>query len=859
MATVYLAEDLTHKRKVAVKVLRPELSAILGGERFLNEIKVTANLQHPNILPLYDSGEADTLLYYVMPYIEGETLRDKLNREKQLGVEETVEIAKSVAAALNFAHEHGVVHRDIKPENVLLQAGQALVADFGIALAVSAAGGTGLTETGLSLGTPHYMSPEQATGDRELDARSDVYSLGATVYEMLVGDPPHLGSSAQAVIAKILSEKPSPISQTRDLVPGNVDAAVQRALAKTPADRFASASEFAAALTNPAFTLPTTQAAAVASAPARAPLNRVGVVGWSIAIVATVVALWTWLSPEPPRPVIRYSMALPEGEESGPTLLSRFVLSPDGESFVYVGTGNQGTTQLLIRSRDQLHATALPGTETGRNPFFSPDGARVGFTAMQPTAVKVISLSGGPPITVADSAVALSGASWGPDERIYVATNGGLAWVRASGGAVEPLTTIDSASGETAHRWPEALPNGKGVLFTVWSGAESDIAVLDLATDTRQVLVGGVVARYVSSGHLLYVTASGTLMAAPFDQDAMTLTGEASALIEGLRVQFLGAVDLTLSAQGTLMYTTGFASAQSAELVWVTREGTVEAIDSGWTGNFLFPALSPDGTRLAVAIGHDDGQQLWIKKLDRGPLSKLTFAPASNSRPAWTPDGRAVAFVSQSAGHRDLYVRAADGRAQAELLRDEEQPINEVAYSHDGKWLVYQVGPRGRGDLYAARVGVESGPVPLVVTDSDETSPTLSPDGRWLAYVAGNDMDGYDVYVRPFPNTDDGVWPVSTDLGTEPVWAHSGRELFYRRLGGDFMSVEVLPGPTFVTGERRVLFSAQGFRSAGSHQQYDVTPDDQRFVMIRNLGGADAGELIVVENFFEELKAKVGN
>ena len=263
MATVYLAEDLKHHRKVAVKVLRPELAAVLGAERFLKEIEVTANLQHPNILPLYDSGEADAFLYYVMPYIEGESLRDKLNREKQLAVEETVEIAKSVAGALSYAHERGVIHRDIKPENILLQAGQALVADFGIALAVSQAGGTRLTETGLSLGTPHYMSPEQAMGDRELDARSDVYSLGATVYEMLVGDPPHMGSTVQAIIAKVLSETPSPITRARELVPPNVDAAVRQSLAKTPADRFHSAAEFAEALTNPAFTLQTaaTQAA----------------------------------------------------------------------------------------------------------------------------------------------------------------------------------------------------------------------------------------------------------------------------------------------------------------------------------------------------------------------------------------------------------------------------------------------------------------------------------------------------------------------------------------------------------------------------------------------------------------------
>jgi serine/threonine protein kinase len=215
MATVYLAHDVKHERKVALKVLRPELAAVIGAERFLAEIKVTANLQHPHILPLHDSGEADSFLYYVMPYVEGETLRDKIEREKQLGVDEAVEIARSVAAALDYAHRHEVVHRDIKPENILIHDGQPMVADFGIALAVSQAGGTRLTETGLSVGTPHYMSPEQAMGDRELDARSDVYSLGAMLYEMLAGEPPYTGPTAQAIVAKVITEKAPPVTAAR--------------------------------------------------------------------------------------------------------------------------------------------------------------------------------------------------------------------------------------------------------------------------------------------------------------------------------------------------------------------------------------------------------------------------------------------------------------------------------------------------------------------------------------------------------------------------------------------------------------------------------------------------------------------
>jgi serine/threonine-protein kinase len=290
--------------------------------------------------------------------------------------------------------------------------------------------------------------------------------------------------------------------------------------------------------------------------------------------------------------------------------------------------------------------------------------------------------------------------------------------------------------------------------------------------------------------------------------------------------------------------------------VWVTRDGTAEEIHPGWTENFLWPKLSPDGTHLAVNIVANDEQQVWIKQLDRGPLPKLTFTGSFNVRPEWTPDGLSVAFVSDRRDDSDLYVRRADASAPAELLLDEERRIGEVTYSPDGEWLVYRLGGGGGRDLYARRVGADSA-VTLVATEYEETSPAVSPDGRWLAYVS-NESGRSEVYVRPFPNTNDGKWLVSTDGGWEPVWAHSGRELFYRG-GQTLMSVEVLQGPTFVPGERRVLFSTQEFRWNTRHQQYDVAPDDQRFVMIRNPGGEALGELIVVENFFEELKAKVGN
>jgi serine/threonine-protein kinase len=350
MAVVYLANDIKHDRKVALKVLRPELAAVIGAERFLAEIKVTANLQHPHILPLHDSGEADTFLYYVMPYVEGETLRNKLDREKQLGIEEAVEISCNVAAALDYAHRHDVVHRDIKPENILLHDGQPMVADFGIALAVSHAGGTRLTETGLSVGTPHYMSPEQAMGDRELDARSDVYSLGAMLYEMLVGEPPYTGPTAQAIVAKVITEKPALVTAARPTTPPHVAASIDKSLQKLPADRFSSAAQFAEALVSPGAALlmtvtPGVRADATAGR-TRGSRSPTSIATVAIAGLAIAAAALGWLRPVP-RPVTRFAIALPEDQAlDGATPNQHIALSPDGTQLVYVGGGQDEAPRL---------------------------------------------------------------------------------------------------------------------------------------------------------------------------------------------------------------------------------------------------------------------------------------------------------------------------------------------------------------------------------------------------------------------------------------------------------------------------------------------------------------------------------
>ncbi len=867
MATVYLAHDVKHGRLVALKVLHPELAAVIGAERFLAEIKLTANLQHPHILPLFDSGEADSFLYYVMPYVEGESLRDRLRREKQLPIEEAVRLVGEVASALDYAHRHDVVHRDIKPENILLHEGRALVADFGIALAASKASGTRMTETGMSLGTPHYMSPEQAMGEREITARSDVYALGAVLYEMLTGDPPFTGSTAQAIVARVLTETPRPLVPQRHTIPPHVEAAALTALEKLPADRFASAATFTEALLNPVFDLRASRR--------RVPSTGVGLQrwqSWTFAAAATMGALagfalgggW-W---PPPKQVDRYNIPLPPAVQvlQPADIGMRIAISPDGRSWVYVGPDEQ----LWLREHDQLRATLVAGTEGATNPFFSPDGRHVGFFTFDPSAppaLKLVSLGGGPPVTLLDSGVSRGGGAWGSDGYVYFAAERGLRRIKATGGVPEPVVTFDSARGEVGHAWPDVLPNHKGLLFRLERAGHGppqyDVVVANLETREQRVLARGVLARYAASGHLVYVTADGKLLAAPFDQNRLALTGPPTPLLGGLAIRGYGVVDLALSATGTLVYTS--PATASADVVWVTRDGTARSVDLGLKGDFDIRslALSPDGKQLALDLvqGTGSDEDIWLKQLDGGPLSRLTHGGHQNERPEWTADGLAVLFLSNPTGRLALYAKRADGSDSAHLLALSAHDLGEGLQSRDGRWLLARtfINVPGAGDIIAFRPGVDSGPSPLVATKFTEASPAVSPDGRWLAY-SSNESGRHEVYVSPFPKVGDARWQISASGGTEPRWAHSEHELFYRSGSGDMVAAEVRTSGSFSVSSRRPLFSAAPYAALGVHQTYDVGPDDKRFIMIRTNGsrnGDQRDELIVVKNWFEELKTRM--
>ncbi len=778
-----------------------------------------------------------------MPFNDGETLRATLDRETQLGVDEAVRIARDVADALDYAHRNGVIHRDIKPENILLANGRPMVADFGIALAVSAAAGGWITETGLTLGSPQYMSPEQATAEKQITARSDIYSLASVLYEMLTGTPPHTGASAQQIIMKIVTEEAPSVALLRKSVTPNVAAAVAKALEKLPADRFGSATEFAAALSNPSFR--GSRVAALGAVSGRGGWRQRAAVPALVATSLLLVALiWTMQRPAPPGPIAEYRVELLEGQGLSSSLFSRLAVSPDGSRLVYLSDG-EGGTRLMVRMRDQLEAVAIPGTEGAINPAISPDGRRVAFMdRVLGATIKVVSLVGGPLISITDSLVGIPGLSWGSDGFIYYDRLGlgPLMRVPEAGGRAESIGRVDSARGELQHSWPDVLPNGRGVIMTAsrsgpgaMGGATDEIAVLDLATGVHRPLVRGIFGRYARSGHPVYVTSEGALMGVPFDQDKMVVTGEPVALAHGVGVRRAGgAVDLTLSATGILWYVVGRVGLSGTlEPVWVARDGVATRVATNWIGLIGDPALSRDGKRLAVSTVQPTSQ-IWVRDLDGGALTKLTMKGPNNTRPAWSPDGRSVAYVSEQRNSTDLYQRLADGSRPETLLLDEQRPVEEVVLSQDGAWVIYRTGSNvGERDLYARRVGSDSS-IALAATSADETSPTLSPDGRWLAYVS-TESGTAEVYVRPFPNTADGRWQISAQGGQEPVWAHSGNELFYRVAGttNAQMVMDVTTGRAFVPGSRRMLFPIGPYASRTSHQQYAVSPDGRRFLMIR--------------------------
>ena len=868
MATVYLADDIKHERKVALKVLKPELAAVVGAERFLAEIKTTANLQHPHILPLFDSGEADGFLYYVMPHVEGESLAEKLARERQLGVDEAVRIAKDAADALDYAHRKGIIHRDIKPANVLLHDGRPVVADFGIALAVSTAGGGRMTETGLSLGTPHYMSPEQASADRDLSARSDIYSLGCVLYEMLAGQPPHTGPSAQSVLVRILTEAPKPLTELRHTVPPHVSAVVAKAIEKLPADRFDTAKELREALDNTGFkyepAVPGTAANRGLGWTRRA-RGTSGWLPWGVAALFGVFAAFGWLRPAPEEaerpPATR---ALVDIEGLPLDLLSNVVVSPDGRRLALYTSGGRESA-IWVRGVEEEHFRRLTVDGNPASPGFSPDGNRLVYE--DGGALKTIALSGGAARTVVpvDPRIGRARPSWGDDGRIVYDAEHGLFSVAESGGEPELLL-------EGSWDAPHALPDGRGVLIA--DRATATTYLLDLESDSvREVVPGGVAPAYVETGHLLYVDLQGGLWAAPFDLGRGEVTGTAAQILSGVTLTFRAHARYSVARNGTLVYGVGpplvsaSRGAPLGQLVVTTMDGDERTLPVP-PGVIESPHWSPDGNRIvynSTPAGSTDGpHMIYLYDVALGSAPRqLTFEGDNNSRPVWSPDGTRVAFNrSRDDGNgRDLHITNAYDDAPPRRIHGwagRQSPTQWL----EGDLLVFNSGYQpGQNDIWTMRLPDSATAAPYLAGQGDRVHAHVAHQGDLAAYVS-DETGQHEVYVRSFP-TPRQPTIVSTSGGTAPRWSPEGDKIYYWKVGdtGDdtLFVADVVREPAFAV--RSTDFVLVGEYLA---RHWDLHPDGDRLIVVRAVASAEGEEAEpeqrhwIVTNWFTELLAALG-
>jgi len=861
MATVYVARDLRHDRAVALKLLNPELGAVLGIDRFLAEIRVTANLQHPNLLPLFDSGEANGQPFYVMPYVEGESLRHRIDREKQLPVDEAIRIAVAVAGALEYAHAHGVIHRDLKPENILLQSGQPVVADFGIALAVSRAGGARITQTGISLGTPQYMSPEQATGDRVIDGRSDIYSLGAVTYEMLTGDPPHTGSTMQAVMARVLTERPRALRSVRPSVPEHAAIAVERALEKLPADRWASARDFADALQGRiAFPLRSDATSAIskdaralppAFVRARGPL-ALGALLIGVAGVAFGVWAWRHAPSIDSGRTVRFTIApAAAGQDIPPP--THIAISPDGRLIAYVVRG-ESQQRLALRDLSQLTTRVIPGTEHIVTPLFSPDGAWIAFLPAGARLLQKVAVTGGPVLTIGETTT-LQGASWARPDLIVASVRESLMTIPAAGGKFQPIPRSGRVvPGELGQRSPHALDDGETVLYQSWRGspAVSKIGVISLTTGKIDILdILGTTPIGVVDGFLIYGTSAGAIMGVPFDVRRRRITGTAVALIEAegnVNNAVGGLVRAAVARSGSLVYMSGGGNSQ---IVLADMQGRVRVLVAE-PRLYGAPRFSPDGKRLAVDISSSSTRDVWIYDIASATLTRLTSDGERNLRAEWSPDGKRILYVSDRGGSLSLWWQNADLSGAPELVERAPGPVNGGAMTRDGQTLAYWLStPIHPIDILYRHLTGDTTSKPIAATSAAEVAPKFSADGKWIAYVSNQD-GGPQVYVQPFPPTG-AHFQVTATGGMEPVWSPDGSRIFYV-WNGRLSAATIQRSPTFAVTARVPIL--EGFLlSNPPNAMYDVSPDGKSLVLLRPTGPND--QIVVVHDWKYELRQRM--
>ena len=875
MGEVYRATDTRLDRTVAIKVLASHLSSSPElKQRMEREARAISSLNHPHICHLYDIGSQNGTDYLVMEFLEGETLAERL-RKGAMPLQDVYRIGIGVAEALEVAHRQGIVHRDLKPGNIMLTQSGAKLMDFGLAKAsgVHALGASStsapsftagatlsgpsplspLTTAGSIVGTIQYMSPEQIEG-KEADARSDIFALGAVLYEMAAGKRPFEGKSQISLASAILEKDPEPISLLKPQAPTAFEHILTTCLQKNPEDRFHSAHDVKLQLQ---WVAAEKSVPALQPAPASPKQERLL---WAAAVLAAIalgVFGGFFLHHDRAPQTILAAINAPEkttlnltGDFAGPP-----VLSPDGGWVAFSATDSEGKTALWVRAMNSSEARVLPDTSGATFPFWSPDSHGLGFFAG--SKLKTIDINSSSAQVIADAPFG-RGGDWGPDGVIIFSpqTQGPLMRVNSNGGNPADATKID-VTRHTSHRWPFFLPDGKHFLYLAIhhdpSKAENDTlyyASLDGRED-RPLFRSRSNAIY-SDGFLVFAR-DNQLMAQPFDPSTGTLRGTAQTVTRGVANDVsTWHMDASASLDGLLIF--GSGGSADWQLVWMNRGEKQLTPIADKLINLQGARISPQGDRVALQI--DNAQSdIWVLDLARGVRTRLTFGPVANNYPVWSPDGKWIAYNSGRNGHSCIYRKPSDGSGGEEILLTDDQAVIPNDWSRDGKYLIYSRGnPGANWEIWALPLDAQSKPSPLLQhatsgsLGSFGTGGQISPDGRWIAYTS-NESGTTEVYVAAFGGSH-GKWQVSANQGRMPKWGRDGRELYYMDLNFTVFAVPVKE----VSGALQ-FGVPQTLVSNWSAPQvfYDVAPDGKR-VLLDRVSQQVSQSVTVLTNFTAGLK-----
>ena len=880
MGEVYRARDTRLGRDVAIKVL-PEAVARDAERlaRLRREAQVLASLNHPNIAAIYgfeDSGGAHAL---VMELVEGSTLSERI-KSGAIPLDDALPIAKQIAEGLEYAHERGIVHRDLKPSNVkATHEGAVKILDFGLAKAIegdlsatsvenSPTLSAMATHAGFLLGTAAYMSPEQARGKRA-DRRADIWAFGVVLFEMLSGGRLFTGETTSDTLAAVIRAEPE-WSQLPSSTPPAVRNLLRRCLQKDPRQRLQAIGE-ARVTIEETLDGTNTEAPWLGQAPQiRAAWRRT--LPWTttalVAVMAAFFAIGYFLRAPQPEPAyvaelpppVNASYAL-QGFTAGPP-----VLSPDGLRISFSADSSDGRHLLWVQSLSGQSAQSLDGTEGASFPFWSPDSRSIGFFSHK--KLERIAAAGGPPQTIAFAPFG-RGGSWGRGGVILFAPDqaGPVFTVAESGGTPRAVTKLDESLKQVADHWPQFLPDGRHFLFLAASASDelSGTYVGSLDGGQPKLILRGVSnALYAPPGYLLFVRQE-TLMAQRFDATRLELEGQAVPIGEDVSVDPTSTVSRGLvdsSANGVLVYARGVGERGGSQLSWSDRTGR-PLRRTAQPGEYATVAISPDGTKLAVGVLVPDG--IWVFDLSRETSTRVTFSNATTGQPAWSPDGKLIAFFSNRSGQTHLYEKAADGTGTTMPLVVDDASETYPSWSPDGRYLIFNRQDSKTSssiEVWAMPLFEDRKAFPIVRGGFDATWPSVSPDGKWLAYTSGE--SGRDeVYVVPFLHGS-GKWLVSAGGGSRPRWRRDCKELFYLSADGHIMSAQILAqGHSFAVGKVQPLFQASPALNPG--WLYDVSGDGKEFVVVSRATLAagqnpsagpstSAGELTLVVNWPALLK-----